>query len=249
MKAVIFSGPSLPPNEVHRATVAEWRPPAAQGDLVRAAAEGFGIIGLIDGYFGWVPSVWHKEALWAITHRVHVIGAASMGALRAAELEAFGMVGVGRIFEDFRDGILEDDDEVAVLHRGDASQNYAQITEAMVDIRATMERAVAAGIIDRSSATTVNRIAKTLNYRKRTYPRILNIAHHGGIEPSVIKRIRGWLDNGGRVSIKRSDAIALIDLVNEYLRNGQQRQHVTYELEQTTAWQRAFTYFNQPDQN
>ena len=46
---------------------------------------------------------------------IHVFGSASMGALRA-ELCPFGMVGVGRIFEAYRDGELEDDDEVAVIH-------------------------------------------------------------------------------------------------------------------------------------
>ena len=248
IKAVVFSGPSLPPNEIHRVTDAEWRPPAAQGDLFRAAEEGFGIIGLIDGYFGWVPSVWHKEILWALTHRIHVIGAASMGALRAAELEAFGMVGVGRVFEAFRDGLLEDDDEVAVLHRGADSHQYNQVTEAMVDIRATLERAVSVGVIDRSSAATLECIAKGLNYKNRTYFRIIEIAHKGGLNPLVIELISEWIHNGGRVSVKRTDALALIDLLNEYLRNGLQRQTVSYEFEQTIAWQNALAGFLQPDQ-
>lgn len=36
--------------------------------------------------------------------------------LRAAELHSFGMEGVGRILESYRDGILTDDDEVALVH-------------------------------------------------------------------------------------------------------------------------------------
>jgi len=245
MKAVVFSGPSLPPNEVRRVTVAEWRPPAAQGDLFRAADEGFGIIGLIDGYFDWVPSVWHKEVLWALTHGVHVIGAASMGALRAAELEVFGMVGIGRVFEAFRDGLLEDDDEVAVLHLGAASQNYAQATEAMVDIRATLDQAVADGAIAHHAATALERIGKHLHYKQRTYPQIIDVAVADGMVPSVIESLKVWLDNGGRVSVKRSDALALVSLVNEYLKDGQPRQAVAYELEQTTDWKRALTVFQQ----
>lgn len=246
MKAVVFSGPSLPPNEVRRVTAAEWRPPAAQGDLFRAAAEGFGIIGLIDGYFDWVPSVWHKEVLWALNQRVHVFGAASMGALRAAELEAFGMIGVGRVFEAFRDGILEDDDEVAVLHRGDASQGYAQITDAMVDIRATVERAVAAGVIEHSSAAAFERIAKHLHYKDRSYQRILDLARADGTAPKAITRFNAWLDNGGRVSVKRADALEMIGMVNDYLRDWWPRQPVAYELEQTIDWQRALTVFQRP---
>ena len=73
----------------------------------------FGAIGIIDGYFENIPSVWHKEILWAMSQGIHVFGSASMGALRAAELAPFGMEGVGAIFEAYRDGWLEDDDEVA----------------------------------------------------------------------------------------------------------------------------------------
>ena len=53
-------------------------------------------IGIIDGVFLDVASVWHREILWALSQGVHVFGAASMGALRAAELDGFGMRGVGR---------------------------------------------------------------------------------------------------------------------------------------------------------
>ena len=84
--------------------------------MLRAARGAPRAIGLIDGVFERVLPVWHKEILWAMTQGIHVFGAASMGALRAAELHAFGMVGVGRIFADYRDGVLEADDEVAVLH-------------------------------------------------------------------------------------------------------------------------------------
>ena len=58
-------------------------------------------IGIVDGYFEGVLSVWHKEILWAMAEGIHVFGSASMGALRAAELHPFGMHGTGRIFEAF----------------------------------------------------------------------------------------------------------------------------------------------------
>ena len=95
-----------------------YRGPVAQGDVYRAvtAVEPLESIGIIDGQFDHVPAVWHKEILWAMDRGVHVYGSASMGALRAAELHAFGMEGVGEIFECYRDGTLEDDDEVAVVH-------------------------------------------------------------------------------------------------------------------------------------
>ena len=62
------------------------------------------MIGLIDGYFDGVPAVAHKEILWALDQGIRVLGAASMGALRAAELAPFGMEGVGAIWRDYADG-------------------------------------------------------------------------------------------------------------------------------------------------
>ena len=65
---------------------------------------------------------------------VHVFGASSMGALRAAELHPFGMVGVGRVFEGYRAGVYEDDDEVAVVHASEEA-GFAPLSEAMVNVR------------------------------------------------------------------------------------------------------------------
>src|SRR5690606_24942574 len=100
----------------------------------------------IDGYFEHVPSVWHKEILWAMQEGIHVYGAASMGALRAAELAAFGMVGVGAIYEAYATNALEDDDEVAVAHAS-AEEGYRPLSNAMVDVRATFETAFVQGIL------------------------------------------------------------------------------------------------------
>ena len=86
------------------------------GSVFRAVEAGYRRIGILDGHFGNVPSVWHKEILFAMSEGVEVAGAASMGALRAAELHRFGMIGVGRIYRFFRSGLFTDDDELAVIH-------------------------------------------------------------------------------------------------------------------------------------
>ncbi len=111
MTAYVFVGPTLPPEQVHTSGDIVCLPPVALGDVYRVAQGGARVIGVIDGYFEGVPAVWHKEILWALSRGIHVFGSASMGALRGAELCTFGMRGVGRIFEAYRDGIFEDDDE------------------------------------------------------------------------------------------------------------------------------------------
>jgi hypothetical protein len=64
MRAVIFAGPSLPPNARPDCGLdIDWRPPVRQGELYRAALDRPAVIGVIDGYFEVTPTVWHKEIL------------------------------------------------------------------------------------------------------------------------------------------------------------------------------------------
>ena len=96
---VVFLGPSLPPAEARRAAPApaaasSRRPaPATSSPCCRRRPLA---IALVDGLFEAVPSVWHHELLAAQAAGVQVFGGASMGALRAAELGPWGVVGVGR---------------------------------------------------------------------------------------------------------------------------------------------------------
>src|SRR5204862_4628809 len=110
---VAFLGPSLPAREARGFRVL---PPARQGDVWRALGLRPRAIALIDGVFEAQPSIWHREILDALDAGVPVVGGASMGALRAAELRTLGMTGVGRIFRWYRDGAVIDDAEVALLH-------------------------------------------------------------------------------------------------------------------------------------
>ncbi|HEY1260005.1 MAG TPA: YcaO-like family protein [Stellaceae bacterium] len=212
MKAVIFAGPSLPPRARPADPRLDWRPPARQGDVYRAALERPAIIGLIDGYFEIVPSVWHKEILWAMAEGIHVYGAASTGALRAAELAAFGMKGVGKIFEAFRDGTLEDDDEVAILH-GPSELGYPTLTEAMVNIRATLEKAVAQRVIEWDMAGRLRETGKALFYKERTYAAILRSAAERGLPEPPLSALSAWLLHG-RVDAKSADALAMLTIAH-----------------------------------
>ena len=93
---------------------AHYHPPIQCGDIIRLLRIEPQRIVIIDGLYEHVPAVWHKEIMLALELGVEVWGAASMGALRAAELHPFGMIGIGQVFQDFLDKKLNDDDEVAV---------------------------------------------------------------------------------------------------------------------------------------
>ena len=136
------------------------RGPARQGDIARAALEGASAIGLVDGLYEDVAAPWHKEILFALAQGVTVLGGASIGALRAAECAAFGMIGVGDIFESYVSGARVDDSDVAQLH-APAELDYAPLTEALVNVEATLAALVAGGRLGsawaRSSARSPGR--------------------------------------------------------------------------------------------
>ncbi len=239
MTAYVFAGPTILPDEVRRTGNFICRPPVAQGDVYRAAEKRPRAIGLIDGYFEGVPSVWHKEILWAMSQGVHVFGSASMGALRAAELHAFGMRGVGQIFEAYRDGTLEDDDEVAVLH-GPAEAGYVALSEAMVNIRATLEHAETDGIIANTTRNSLEHRAKSLFYQERTWEALFSDAAETCAPTTELAALRDWLPSG-RVDRKGDDARAMLSQMCEFLASDPGPARVSYEFEWTDMWDTAMT--------
>jgi hypothetical protein len=236
MIAVIFAGPSLPPPTSPIAGI-EWRPPVRQGDLYLAALSRPAIIGVADGYFEIMPTVWHKEILWAMAQGIHVYGAASIGALRAAELTEFGMKGIGHIYRQFHTGRLTDDDEVAVLH-GPAEIDYVQVTDAMVNVRATIDRALQLGVVEPAFAARLVSIAKSLFYKDRTYEAILKAATEQGLAPELVGRFASWLPDG-QVDQKRIDASEMLEAMTAHISSGVIPLKVSYEFSHTFAWEEA----------
>ena len=245
MNACVFAGPTLPPHDEARKQAATWLPPAQHGDVYRAVMLlQPRAIGIVDGYFASVPSVWHKEILWAIHEGVHVFGAGSMGALRAAELAAFGMRGVGVVFEAYRDGALEgagepfeDDDEVAVVH-GPADSGYLAGSEAMVNIRCTLARAERAGVIGAPTRARLAGLAKALFFPERSYERLLHDAQAAGLPVSELAALQAWLPKG-RVNQKRDDALAMLEAMRAFLEGNPGRAEAQFRFERTTLWERA----------
>jgi hypothetical protein len=235
--ACVFAGPTLAPAKVRAAGDFVCLPPVAQGDVYRAVQAGARAIGIIDGYFEGVPAVWHKEILWAIAQGVPVFGSASMGALRGAELCAFGMRGVGRIFEGYRNGSLEDDDDVAVLH-GPAETGYVALSEPMVNVRATLENAVAGKVIPTATGQTLAALAKGLFYQERTWEALFSKAVSTGLPGHEITALRGWLP-GGRVDLKAEDAVAMLTAMADWQSGEQEPGEVNFDFEWTDMWDTA----------
>jgi len=205
--AVLFVGPSFPRLHALELPGIRVRPPAAQGDVLRALAEGARLIGLVDGVFGHEPAVWHKEILAALEAGVGVLGAASMGALRAAELHPFGMEGVGSIFRAYRDGILLADDEVTLLH-GPAELGWPALSEPMVNLRATLARLARFGLIGPDEAARAARALAARFYPERTRPALEAVLAEI-VGPRRAETVRRWARRLA-VDVKRADAARLL---------------------------------------
>lgn len=198
---IAFVGPSLPNAKLRGV---DLRPPARQGDIWRALESQPRAIALIDGVFEHVPSVWHHELRAALASGVALFGAASMGALRAAELHTLGMIGVGQVFRWYRDGVLTDDGAVALLH-ADAEHGFRPLTVPLVNVMYVAEQL---------NAPQLLKAARRIHYQRRTWPAVFEAA--GGKPPGFVAH-----------DLKAKDARECLDAALAFARSGAPRGPVT----------------------
>ncbi len=234
-QAVIFAGPTI--SFAHASTILEavYLPPVSQGDIYRLRTLHPAAIGVIDGYFEGQPAVWHKEILWALSNGISVFGASSMGALRAVELKDFGMRGVGRIYRDFISGVLEDDDEVTVVH-GSAEFGYRAASDAMVNIRYTLQAAADSGVIDTHLREELCEVAKKTFYIDRFFPLLIDKALSLGLPEGQLRCLAEWLP-ANYVNQKREDAVQMLVEIRDHIAGHIAAPRPNFVLEPTLLWQ------------
>lgn len=166
---VVFAGPSLPPEARAGFGEVTWLPPAAGGDVAALRLGPPACLCLIDGLFETRPAPWHKELMLLMAAGTRVFGAASMGALRAAELDRHGMIGIGAIYRSFRTGLLAGDDEVALIHATERL-DWAPLTVPLVEVRATLVAACRDGLLDPAHARRLRKAAAEQHFSDRDWP-------------------------------------------------------------------------------
>ncbi|MGI0021107.1 MAG: TfuA-like protein [Nitrososphaera sp.] len=208
-KPVIFLGPSLSHERARQIFPgADYRPPAKKGDLLRLAAGDATMVGLVDGVFlqDYPPTPIEVYQL-ARKQGVTLAGAASLGALRAVELEKFGMIGIGRVFELYKTGRIDADDEVAVTF-GDG--DFRLQSEAMIDIRYNLYLAHKKGVISREAKKTMAKVAKAIYFPHRNYPDIIEEARRLHPQLHEVEAFASYIQSN-RKSLKEMDAIKLVE--------------------------------------
>ncbi|MFQ5941853.1 MAG: TfuA-like protein [Nitrososphaerales archaeon] len=209
---IIFLGPSLSTEKAKKIfPFADCRAPARKGDLNKLMGTDARLVGLIDGVFlqDYPPTPTEVYALLQ-NKNVTLVGGASLGALRAVELEKFGMIGIGKIFELYKKGTLYSDDEVAVTF---SVQDYRLQSEALIDMRYTLYQAYKKGIINRETKKILVTTAKSIYFPYRNYTELFERVI-GTIDPEILERLKQYIKTHRR-SLKEEDAIKLI----EYLKH------------------------------
>jgi ribosomal protein S12 methylthiotransferase accessory factor len=173
-RTIIFCGPSI--SHASAATIAphaQFRPPIKRSDLDEIDPPS--LVAIVDGVFDTERAVSPREIRQAIRRGVRVVGASSMGALRAVEVPE--MIGVGRVYEMYRGGQIARDDEVAVLLDRDTDR---ALTEPLVNVRFAVERLVAEGSLEPGAGQAIVDAASRLHFHDRTYRNILALRRRWG---------------------------------------------------------------------
>jgi hypothetical protein len=208
MTVHVFTGPTLAAEEVTEIVPeAVVRPPVAHGDLLRGDLGPGDTAVIIDGFYHQQAPVRHKEILELLGAGTHVVGCSSMGALRAAELHPCGMVGHGAVFEMYRDGVIDADDEVAVTH-GRAGSLATRNTP-LVAVRYAVARAAEAGVLTAEQARVVVAACRSLHYTDRSWFAVRHLlrAQHPEHADTLDHLLAHLEANPSDASVKHSDAV------------------------------------------
>ena len=186
-RKLVFLGPSLALTEARRICPdARFRPPVRFGDLYALACDPPGRVLIVDGIFHDSTPVWQREILELLQTGWQVLGASSMGALRALELEPYGMIGLGTVFHWYRSGRIEGDDEVALMH-APADFAYRPLTLPLVDVRHVMAGLEAQGALSPAQVSDVLCAFKHMGHEARTRSALLNLLQAQGADISAVR--------------------------------------------------------------
>ncbi|HEY3361562.1 MAG TPA: TfuA-related McrA-glycine thioamidation protein [Methanosarcina sp.] len=213
-RVVVFTGNSISHEEARKVLQANYQPPVRRFQLEKFVQEGYKVIGIIDGIFFDRAAVGHREILSALDSGVKVVGGASMGALRASELDTHGMIGVGKVYEWYRDGVIESDDEVAVSTNPDT---FEPISVPLVNIRETLKAALASGLVSEKEHNDLLELAINTYYPDRSYFGLVKEGVKKGLIPEEKKKLILDFCTGNEVDIKREDAILVLETIKKLI--------------------------------
>ncbi|MCP9881886.1 TfuA domain-containing protein [Cyanobium sp. Alchichica 3B3-8F6] len=210
----VFAGPSISEKAIKVSlSYVTVLPPIRAADilslLLSASLPRPSCILILDGYFYSTLSVRHKEIIYALKQGIPVFGASSMGALRAAELADYGMVGIGKVYDYFASNPLTSDDEVAILHSD--SFPYEPLSIPLVNLRLTLSDLANTNKISPSDADSILRSIASIHFSERTAKIIDSNETVRKLCPNLSSLIVDWKMNDALLAVR-----TLPNLLDDY---------------------------------
>jgi TfuA protein len=163
----VFGGPSLELIPKELINKVKCFPPIKSGDLDILYSLPPSICIIIDGVFSGKRAVTIFECRELLEKGWVVIGASSMGALRAADLWSYGMIGIGDVYNMFRIGVCRSDADVAVVYNILEDFLCEEITISMVHVRSVLHYLSTKGSIDKAKARLLICKARQISWEER----------------------------------------------------------------------------------
>lgn len=208
-RAVVFVGASFADRDYAEIDLGavDLRPPIRRGDLAQAVKAGYRVVAIIDGEFYHTLAVSPKEILVALREGVRILGGSSMGALRAAEMDMYGMEGVGRIYNWFRNGTVTRDDDVALMFGRVDDLSYRATTVPMVNVMWATREFKRLGLMSPQSRRRMSFAARRMHWSERTWADVCELA---GLEERERETVRRWARDPDN-DLKRLDARCVVE--------------------------------------
>lgn len=188
--------------------VIDLRPPARSGDLAGLDQIEGRVVVLIDGLFGRDLAVSPQECRQSMEKGAVLLGASSIGALRAADLWSLGMIGVGEIYTRYRLGILNSDADVAVAY---SPEPHREVSVSYAFVQSLVFKLQRRGLIGHALAERALSAAKSIYWAERTWQTLLGSWLEFGLPAQTANLLLAMSRRRG-ANPKVSDARAAIAL-------------------------------------
>jgi TfuA protein len=215
MNRAIFIGPSLSHVEAKKLLTRETLifPPIKRGDLDNLPT-GCSVVGIVDGVFHGELAISPREILLALRRGVVILGSSSMGALRAAELDQFGMIGIGEVYRMYSEQEVTSDGEVAMLFD---PETYVNITQPLVNIRYGIRVALENHVLSHSDAQLLLSRAIKIHYTELDYENLISQSVGVVLEQKQKQFLQFVYNNIDKIDLKKKDAMQLVSRINNIL--------------------------------
>lgn len=211
---LVFSGPTLSPDAI-TAVLPQARvlPPIGHGDLFRTGPRRGDTVVILDGRYHQSAAIRHKEILHFLGEGVTVVGAASLGALRAAELDTLGMQGIGTIYHWYQTGEITDDGEVAVI---ESTQDNRALSLPLVNVRWALKQAEQSQDLAPQDSQLILEAAQAMHYSERSWRGLQRTVtrRHPHLEEPLTKLTDQIRQDSAAYNLKALDAMAALQHVS-----------------------------------